>query len=114
MHLAVLARQLGARELDAKIQAGGHAAAIALQAFEHAPDAYPERARLCSLLPRLSPPFRERALAGLSRVLSGGPERGEDTDPGAAATCRAALTSLSTSGLSEDERDMLSVALATL
>jgi hypothetical protein len=114
MYLAALARQLGARQLEARVQEGGRAGAVALLAYEHAPDAYAERARLCALLPRLSAPFRGRALAALSHVLHAGPQRGEDAEPTANSTCRAALESLPGAALSEDERDTASAALAAL
>lgn len=114
MHLAVLARELGARELDAKVQAGGRAGAVALLAFEQAPDAYAERGRLCALLPRLSPPFRGQGLSALTRMLAAGPERAEESEPSAHTTCLTSLGYLQRTGLSEDERDTLMVALASL
>jgi hypothetical protein len=105
----VLARQVGAAELATRVAEGGREGAVALAAFEHAPDAYPERARLCGLIPRLEPPFRQRGLQSLSRLLSAGSEaQGEDTDPGAPAACRAALQTLPET-LADDERDALSL-----
>jgi hypothetical protein len=109
MDLAVLAGQLGAARLEELVREGGRAGVVALAAFEHAPDAHAERARLCALLPRLLPPHRRTGLAALERIVQQ-PGWGEVIDPDADATCDAALSQLGEPPLSDAERDLIDSA----
>jgi hypothetical protein len=106
MNLATLAQRLGGLRLAELIAEGGRAGAIALDAFEYAPDALAERGRLCDLLGRMAPPFRERGLRVLERVVQQAP-LGEVIDPSADSRCRIALGSASRRELDLTERDLL-------
>lgn len=106
MNLSVLAGQLGAARLSELLAEGGRAGAVALAAFEHAPDAHAERARLCAVLPRLAPPFRQTGLAALEQIFQR-PGWGEVLQPDADASCEAALSRLREPPLSDTERDLI-------
>jgi hypothetical protein len=109
MDLARLGNELGAARLAAAVAEGGRAGLFALWAFEHAPDAHAERARLCALLPRLLPPHRRLGLAVVERVLQGR-RFGEVIQPEADAQCSAVLSQLESKELGTEERDLLGVS----
>lgn len=113
MDLAALAQGLGAAELAVLLEAGGRRGSVALQAFEHARDAYAERERLCALVPRLSGRGRQQGLGVLERVLQGVPER-EGADPEVDARCRERVAALGAGELDAEERDLASVILRRL
>jgi hypothetical protein len=109
MHLAVLARAVGARGLARRIEAGGTAGWIALGAYAHAPDAFEQREQLCRLVLRIRPPARVRALGALERSLSMASALGEELAPGASASCARSLHAAAGEPLSAQEQDLLSV-----
>jgi hypothetical protein len=113
-YLAVLGRQQGATGLAHWVQGGGRAAAVALQAWPQAPDAFAERARLCRLAARLALPARRLGLQILADTLQSAPPLREEPEPEAQALCRAALWSLHSASLAAEERDLLSVIDARL
>ncbi|HEX2734867.1 MAG TPA: hypothetical protein VHM70_24845 [Polyangiaceae bacterium] len=113
MYLGVLARRSSTAELEARIIGGGRAGAVALDAFEFAPDAYPEHVRLCSLVPRLRPPHRQRALCALARILGAGDDiHFEPSGSSTPNACGDALRSVDGKDLSDEERDILGHVLS--
>jgi hypothetical protein len=114
MHLAVLARGVGARQLAHHIEAGGRAGWIALAAYPHAPDAYDAREELCRLLPRVRPPARVLALGALERSLATPSRFGEQLAPDANASCARSLQAIEGEPFDAQEQDLLSVIDARL